>query len=167
MCIRDRTRDVIFSKAVFTDSKGTVKGLIGAILDLTERKHAEEQLQYLATHDLLTDLPSLRLAKDRLSVALNMARRYKKVVAMMFIDLDGFKDVNDTLGHDAGDYVLQQVAQRMLSCVRETDTVTRVGGDEFLIIATEINAPESAAQIAKKVIHLVSQPVSFKGQQAT
>jgi diguanylate cyclase (GGDEF)-like protein/PAS domain S-box-containing protein len=160
------TRDVIFSKAVFTDSKGTVKGLIGAILDLTERKHAEERLKHLANHDLLTDLPSLRLAKDRLSVALNMARRYKKAVAMMFIDLDGFKDVNDTLGHDAGDYVLKQVAQRMLSCVRETDTVTRVGGDEFLIIATEINAPESVAQIAEKVIHLISQPIIFNGRQA-
>ncbi|MBP1711606.1 MAG: Response regulator containing a CheY-like receiver domain and a domain, partial [Deltaproteobacteria bacterium] len=102
---------------------------------------------------------------DRLSLALNMARRYKKAVAVMFIDLDGFKDVNDTLGHDAGDYVLQQVAQRMLSCVRETDTVTRIGGDEFLIIATEINTPDNAAQIAEKVIHLASKPVIFKGQQ--
>ena len=120
----------------------------------------------MATHDLLTDLPSLRFAKDRLSVALNMARRYKKTVAVMFIDLDGFKDVNDTLGHDTGDYVLQQVAKRLLSCVRETDTVTRVGGDEFLIIATEINAPENAAQIAKKVIHLVSQPIIFNGRQS-
>ena len=101
-----------------------------------------------------------------MSVALNMARRYKKAVAVMFIDLDGFKDVNDTLGHDAGDYVLKQVATRMLSCVRETDTVARVGGDEFLIIATEINDPENAAQIAEKVIHLVSQPIIFNGRQA-
>jgi diguanylate cyclase (GGDEF)-like protein len=84
----------------------------------------------------------------------------------MFIDLDGFKDVNDTLGHDAGDYVLQQVAKRLLSCVRETDTVTRFGGDEFLIIATEINAPENVVQIAKKVIHLVSQPIIFNGRQS-
>ena len=99
-------------------------------------------------------------------VAFNMARRYKKSTAVMFIDLDGFKDVNDILGHDTGDYVLQQVAQRMLSCVRETDTVARVGGDEFLIIATEINAPENAAQIAEKVIQIVSQPVIFKEQQA-
>ncbi|MFZ1979940.1 MAG: GGDEF domain-containing protein, partial [Smithella sp.] len=84
----------------------------------------------------------------------------------MFIDLDGFKDVNDTLGHDAGDYVLKQVAKRLLSCVRETDTVARVGGDEFLIIATEINNPENAAQIAEKVIHLISQPIIFNGRQA-
>jgi diguanylate cyclase (GGDEF)-like protein/PAS domain S-box-containing protein len=160
------TRDVIFSKAALTDSKGNVSGLIGAIYDISDRKKAEEQIQYLATHDLLTDLPSLRFAKDRMSVALNMARRYKKAVAVMFIDLDGFKDVNDTLGHDAGDYVLKQVATRMLSCVRETDTVARVGGDEFLIIATEINDPENAAQIAEKVIHLVSQPIIFNGRQA-
>jgi diguanylate cyclase (GGDEF)-like protein/PAS domain S-box-containing protein len=154
------------SISIIRDASMKPIGILGVSRDITERKKAEEQIQYLATHDLLTDLPSLRLANDRLSVALNMARRHKKAVAVMFIDLDGFKAVNDTLGHDAGDYVLQQVAQLLLSCVRETDTVARVGGDEFLIIATEINAPENAAQIAEKVIHLVSQPVIFKGRQA-
>ena len=145
---------------------GIPVGIRGFIIDITERKKAEEQIKYLATHDLLTDLPSLRLAKDRLFIALNMARRYKKAVAVMFIDLDGFKDVNDTLGHEAGDYVLQQVAKRMLSCVRETDTVARIGGDEFLIIATEIKAPENVAQIAEKVIQQVSKPFIFKGRKA-
>ena len=148
------------------DSNLKPTGVLTITRDITERKKAEEQIQYLATHDLLTNLPSLRFAKDRLSVALNMAHRYKKAVAVMFIDLDGFKDVNDTLGHDAGDYVLQQIAKHLLSCVRETDTVTRVGGDEFLIIATEINAPENVAQIAEKVIHLISQPIIFNGRQA-
>jgi diguanylate cyclase (GGDEF)-like protein/PAS domain S-box-containing protein len=138
---------------------------VGIIQDITERKKAEEQIKHLATHDLLTDLPSMGLAKDRLFVALNMARRYKKAVALLFVDLDGFKAVNDTLGHDAGDYVLKQVAKRLLSCVRETDTVARFGGDEFLIIATEINAPKNAAQIAEKAIQLVSQPIIFNGQQ--
>ena len=84
----------------------------------------------------------------------------------MFIDLDGFKSVNDTLGHDAGDYVLKQVAQRLLSCVRETDTVARVGGDEFLIIATEIISAENVVQIAEKIIQTVSQPIIFHNQGA-
>ncbi len=154
------------SISIIRDASLKPIGILGVSRDITERKKAEEQLQHLATHDYLTDLPSLKVARDRMSVAFNMARRYKKSTAVMFIDLDGFKDVNDTLGHDAGDYVLKQVAQRLLSCVRETDTVARFGGDEFLIIATEINAPENAAQIAEKVIQLVSQPVIFKKQQA-
>ena len=158
-----RTLEAVGSNLV---NNNVVESIIINYRDITERKKAEEQIQYMATHDLLTDLPSLRFAKDRLFVALGMARRYKKAVAVMFIDLDGFKDVNDTLGHDAGDYVLKQVARRMLSCVRETDTVSRVGGDEFLIIATEINAPENVAQIAEKVIQLVSQPIIFNGSQA-
>jgi diguanylate cyclase (GGDEF)-like protein/PAS domain S-box-containing protein len=159
-------RDVIFNKAVFTDSQGKISGMIGAILDITERKLAEEQIKHLATHDLLTDLPSLRLAKDRLATAINLARRYKKSAAVMFIDLDGFKAVNDTLGHDAGDFVLKQLAQRMLSCVRKTDTVARIGGDEFLIIATELHIPDNAAKIAEKLIHQISQPIIFNGRQA-
>jgi diguanylate cyclase (GGDEF)-like protein/PAS domain S-box-containing protein len=145
---------------------GEICGAVVTFIDITERKKAEEQIQHLATHDLLTELPGLRLAKDRLTVALNMAHRNKKSAAVMFIDLDGFKAVNDTLGHDAGDYVLKQVAQRMLSCVRQTDTVARVGGDEFLIIATEINTPENASQIAEKIIQAVSQPIIFNGQRA-
>jgi diguanylate cyclase (GGDEF)-like protein/PAS domain S-box-containing protein len=153
------------SLTFFRDASMKPIGILGVSRDITERKKTEEQIQHMATHDLLTDLPSLRLAKDRLSRALGIARRYKKATAVMFIDLDGFKAVNDTLGHDAGDYVLKQVAQRLLSCVRETDTVARVGGDEFLIIATEINSPENAAQIAEKVIHLVSQPIVFNEQE--
>ncbi len=140
--------------------------ILTALYDITERKQSEEKINHLATHDMLTDLPSLRLAKDRLSMAMNLARRHNTSVAVLFIDLDGFKSVNDNLGHDAGDYVLKQVAQRMLSCVRETDTVARVGGDEFLLILTGIHLPETAAQIAEKVIRLVSQPISFNGRQA-
>jgi len=165
-CKDGSTVFVELAASYLRDENFKPNGILTVTRDITERKKAQEQIKYLATHDLLTDLPSLRFARDRLSVALNMARRYKKAVAVMFIDLDGFKDVNDTLGHDAGDYVLQQVAKRLLSCVRETDTVTRFGGDEFLIIATEINAPENAAQIAEKVIHVVSQPIVFNGRQS-
>jgi diguanylate cyclase (GGDEF)-like protein/PAS domain S-box-containing protein len=145
---------------------GASVGVRGFILDITERKEAEEKIAHLANHDMLTDLPSLRLAKDRLGMAISLARRNKTAAAVMFIDLDEFKSVNDNLGHEAGDYILKQVSQRMLSCIRETDTVGRVGGDEFLLIATGIHTPENASQIAEKVIHLVSQPIIFNGQQA-
>lgn len=134
--------------------------------DICMRKQAEERIRHMADHDLLTDLPTMRLARDRLSAAVNMARRHKKAAAVMFADLDGFKAVNDTLGHDAGDDVLRQVAQRLLSCVRETDTVARVGGDEFLVIATEIQIPENAARIAEKIVRCVSEPLAVNGRQA-
>lgn len=145
---------------------GEISGAVVTFIDITERKRTEETIKHLATHDLLTDLPSMRLAGDRLSRAIQMARRHKKAGAVMFIDLDGFKSVNDTLGHDAGDYVLKQVAQRLLSCVRETDTVARVGGDEFLIIATEVMSTDNVARIAQKAVHTVSQPIFINGEQA-
>jgi diguanylate cyclase (GGDEF)-like protein/PAS domain S-box-containing protein len=138
---------------------GKVTGAVVTFNDITERKRAEEEILHLATHDALTDLPSLRLAMDRLVMAFGRARRHRKAAAVMFIDLDGFKTVNDTLGHDAGDRVLKQMAQRMLSCLRETDTVARVGGDEFLVIAPELNGSADAARIAEKVIRAISQPV--------
>ena len=135
--------------------------ILASMSNITERKRMEEKITHLATHDVLTDLPSLRLGKDRLELALSLASRNKTSVAVMFIDLDGFKSINDSLGHDAGDFVLKQVALRLLSCVRESDTVARIGGDEFLLIATGIHAPGNASQIAEKVISLVSEPMTF------
>jgi len=138
----------------------------GTHQDITKRKQAEEKIHHLATHDGLTGLPSLRLARDRLSTALSRSRRHKDLTAVMFIDLDGFKAVNDSLGHDAGDSVLKQVSHRLLSCVRATDTVARVGGDEFLLIATELHSSEDAAMIAEKTVHTVSRPLILDGRQA-
>lgn len=138
----------------------------GTHQDVTMRKQNEEKIKYLATHDVLTDLPSLKLARDRIRMAISSARRHKTAVAIMFIDLDGFKSVNDNLGHDAGDYVLKQVAQRLLSCIRETDTVARIGGDEFLIVATEIDDHKTVSMIAERVIHLVPQPIFYNGETA-
>jgi len=138
----------------------------GTILDITERKRAEEEIKRLATHDALTDLPTMKLAKDRLKMAISLAQRNQTMLAVMFIDLDDFKKVNDTLGHDAGDYVLKQVADRLLCCVRSSDTIARVGGDEFLIIANDVHIPKIAEQIAEKVINSVSSPIVFNGGQA-
>jgi diguanylate cyclase (GGDEF)-like protein/PAS domain S-box-containing protein len=135
--------------------------------DITQRKHIEEQIRHMANHDGLTNLPSLRLAKDRLAVALKTARRQQSIAAVMFIDLDGFKAVNDTYGHDIGDLTLKQVAQRLQACVREVDTVARIGGDEFLFIATGLRDRDNAAMIAEKIIQSVTQPVAFNGHQTS
>jgi len=139
-----------------------VANYIGLVIG---RKEGEEEIKHLATHDALTDLPTLTLARDRLAMVMSLARRNKTAVAVMFIDLDGFKSINDNLGHEAGDYLLIRTAQRLLACVRESDTVARVGGDEFLIIASGIHAPENALQIAERVISLISQPIIFKRKQ--
>jgi len=127
-----------------------------------ERKRAEEEIAHLATHDALTDLPTLLLARDRLGMAISLARRNKTAVAVMFLDLDGFKAINESLGHEAGDYILIRTGQRLLACVRESDTVARVGGDEFLIIASGIHAPGNAEKIVERVNALISQPILFK-----
>lgn len=141
------------------DDNGMIYGICGMMTDITERKENEEKIRHLATHDVLTDLPTMRLARDRLSMAMGMSMRHNNKTAVMFIDLDGFKAVNDTMGHDTGDHVLKEVAERILSCIRKTDTAARVGGDEFLVISTEIHITDDAAQIAENIIHLVSRPV--------
>lgn len=130
--------------------------------DITERKREEERIRYLATHDALTDLPNMRMARERLAIAIGMARRHKTWVAVMFIDLDGFKHVNDTFGHDAGDDVLREAAGRFRSRLRETDTAARVGGDEFLLVITDLNSPDNAATLAEALIGLFSRPIHLK-----
>jgi diguanylate cyclase (GGDEF)-like protein/PAS domain S-box-containing protein len=132
----------------------------GTHQDITARKNAEERILHLATHDALTDLPRPVVAKDRALMALSLARRNEKSFAVMFVDLDGFKKVNDNYGHDAGDTVLKEVAKRLCSGVRQTDTVARIGGDEFLVILTELQEAGDAGRVAKKLIRIVSQPVA-------
>lgn len=138
---------------------GTIEGICAMITEITERKENEEKIRHLATHDPLTDLPTLRLANDRMEMAMSNARRYSNKTAVMFIDLDGFKTVNDTLGHDAGDYVLKEAARRLLSCIRMTDTAARIGGDEFLVISTNLHSADDAVSIAENIIRFLSQPV--------
>ncbi len=148
------------------DKSGSVSGLCAMITDITERKQAEEKISYLASHDALTDLPGLRLAKERLGLALSLAQRQGGVIAIMFVDLDDFKGVNDQLGHDAGDFVLTQVAKRFLDCVRESDTVARIGGDEFLVILTGLASLDDAARIAQKLIDTIQKPYDYHGHEA-
>jgi diguanylate cyclase (GGDEF)-like protein len=133
-------------------------------LDLLDEVHRQRDLiQQLATHDQLTGLPLLALAADRLQIALHAARRSGKKVALLFIDLDGFKGVNDSLGHDAGDHVLKEVAVRLLSAMRVEDTAARVGGDEFIAILGTLTDGQLAAQIAERAIAAISAPIRYKG----
>ena len=127
--------------------------------DVTARLAAEKQIEFQAYHDALTQLPNRRLFVERLEIHLVAAKRARVSVAVLFIDLDRFKTINDTLGHNVADAVLVEVAQRLRSCVRQTDTVARHGGDEFTIILPGLHEPEDAAQVAEKILERVAEPV--------
>ncbi len=126
--------------------------------DITRRKEDEDLLRFKAHHDALTELPNRDLFKDRLQASINRARRYHRHFALLLIDLDRFKEVNDSLGHTAGDELLVEAARRLVSCVRETDTVARLGGDEFAIVLSEMNADDEAEQIAQRAVALLNEP---------
>ncbi|MBT7486097.1 MAG: sensor domain-containing diguanylate cyclase [Rhodospirillales bacterium] len=140
--------------------------LLFAFVDITPLKEAEEEIRNLANHDPLTALPTRRLFSDNLNRALARASRSKTEVALLFVDLDGFKAVNDTLGHDVGDGVLTQSAKRLLECVRETDTVARLGGDEFVIIL-ERQDVSRAQTVGERVVNNLSKPFVFQEGTAT
>jgi diguanylate cyclase (GGDEF)-like protein/PAS domain S-box-containing protein len=140
-------------------------GAIWVYSDISERKASEERIRHLAHHDALTGLPNRRLLEDRLARALAQARRAQSYAAVMLIDLDGFKAVNDGHGHRTGDRVLAAVGQRLRRCVRETDTVARVGGDEFVVVLTEQRTPENAAAVAEKILTAVAEPVAVGDAQ--
>ena len=117
------------------DEAGVTTHFVGTFNDITLRKAAEDEIRNLAFYDPLTQLPNRRLLMDRLEQALASGNRHKRKGALLFIDLDNFKTLNDTLGHDHGDLLLQQVAERLSRCTREGDTVARLGGDEFVVMA--------------------------------
>jgi len=130
---------------------------------VTDLQYSEAQIRQLAYYDSLTELPNRRLLLDRLGQALNQARRHHRSMAVMFMDLDRFKEINDTLGHDAGDKLLVEVARRMLACLRRGDTASRSGGDEFIIVLSEISHPKDAAQVAEKILAALRIPVDLDG----
>lgn len=132
--------------------------LIRAVQYALERKQAEEHLYYLAHHDALTGLPNRKLFYDQLKQQLATARRHNRPLAILFLDLGNFKTINDTLGHHCGDMLLQMVGKRLAACVRATDCLARIGGDEFIIALTDITQPEDAAAAAKKVVEVFDEP---------
>ncbi|WP_100635343.1 diguanylate cyclase domain-containing protein [Marinomonas sp. ef1] len=131
--------------------------------DITERKEMEAQLLYAAGHDDLTDLPNRTLLLDRLQASLTLAEREHVGLSVLFIDIDGFKDINDGYGHAIGDLLLQLIAKRLGACVRKSDTVGRLGGDEFLIILNKVNNAESAALVAEKIRAALSEVFVVEG----
>lgn len=137
---------------------------VGIVRDITERKQAEAKIAHLAHYDYLTDLPNRALFLEGLERCLAMAKRNSFKTAVLFLDLDGFKKVNDTLGHDAGDMLLRGVAKRLKETIRASDTVARVGGDEFIFTLNEIGTDENAALMAKKIIAALGVPFDLKGQ---
>ncbi|MCK9419031.1 MAG: diguanylate cyclase [Nitrospirae bacterium] len=131
--------------------------------DITERKRVEKRLEHLALYDTLTGLPNRMLFFDRMNQLLALARRNQYVLALLYMDLDNFKHINDTFGHEVGDLVLTETSKRMTSCTRTSDTVARMGGDEFIGICARIAAPGDAAVVARKIITAVARPFLTKG----
>jgi len=135
--------------------------------EIGDRRQAEERAQHLADHDALTGLPNRRLLEDRLTQALALSQRNRKQTAVMFVDLDRFKAINDSLGHTAGDEVLREVAQRLVKQLRIGDTICRIGGDEFVVVLPEAKRSTDAANVATKIIETLSQPVRVADRELT
>ena len=145
--------------------QGKVLGCYAVTTDITEHKLAEARVQRVAHHDSLTGLPNRLLFNDRLNQALSLAKRNARQFALLYLDLDKFKAVNDTLGHSAGDELLRGVAARIRQCVRESDTVARIGGDEFTLILPDVARRGEAEIVAKKIIAALVMPFNLEGQK--
>ena len=160
VCKDGEVKEIEFKLTFLDDGR-----IIVMLSDVTERRRTEEKLAYKATHDLLTGLPNRMLFKDRSSVAMAQAQRVHKKLAVVFLDLDRFKEVNDTLGHNVGDRLLCAVGNRLTELLRKTDTVARIGGDEFLLLLAEIDRVEDATSIAQKVLESVQDPFVVNGHE--
>ncbi len=155
--------DTEINAEIVRDGQGQPSGLIFVIRDISERKKTEEHIRHMAQHDPLTGLPNRALFSDRLQSAITNAVRDKTGLALMFIDLDKFKPVNDTYGHGVGDLLLQDVAQRMLQCLRDSDTVARIGGDEFVVLLRGSSAIPETLAVAEKIRKGLERPFLIDG----
>jgi len=147
----------VLEKVTSTEYKGK-RATVGSFMDITERKELEEKLAEMATHDHLTGLPNRLLLSDRLAVGLAQARRNNTSLAVMMLDLDKFKTVNDTFGHGVGDEVLKAAGGRLIALVRRSDTVARMGGDEFVVLLPQIAKTEDAVRVAQKILETFREP---------
>jgi diguanylate cyclase (GGDEF)-like protein/PAS domain S-box-containing protein len=156
---KDGTKGYVESSiSLMRDIAGQMIGLRGIIRDVTERKRAEETIRQMAHHDALTGLPNRKLFADRFGIAIAQGRRNNKEVGIAMIDLDGFKDVNDTLGHDVGDLLLKSVSERLINSLRTGDTVARFGGDEFVLILPELKDITDAISVVQKIVEALRKP---------
>jgi diguanylate cyclase (GGDEF)-like protein/PAS domain S-box-containing protein len=149
------------SVAPIHDRQGLVLGAVTVFRDVSAAREMARQMAYSAQHDFLTGLPNRMLLNDRVNQAINLASRHKKKVAVLFLDVDGFKHINDSLGHRIGDRLLQAIAKRLVGCVRGSDTVSRQGGDEFVILLLEVEQPEGAAHTARRMLQAMSEAHSI------
>ncbi len=149
------------------DAGDNLTHYVAIFSDISERKEAQERIEYLARHDPLTGLPNRTLLADRLEQALAHADRNKTRVALLFLDLDRFKTINDSLGHPVGDRLLQEVTVRLKTSVRESDTISRLGGDEFVIVVPDLQDEEAAAAVAEKILEITRQPFAIDQHQLT
>ena len=145
------------------NGSGEITGFRGIATDVTERRRFEQKLAEMATHDALTGLPNRTLLSDRLTVALELSRRTGNRLAVMMLDLDRFKAVNDSMGHDVGDKLLKAVGKRLKVTMRKSDTVARMGGDEFVVLLPQIPHANEAAKFAQRILDAFREPFVFNG----
>jgi diguanylate cyclase (GGDEF)-like protein/PAS domain S-box-containing protein len=158
-------RPYLMTVTALRDERGVVLNYVGVLRDISTIKQSQQQLEYLANYDALTGLGNRNLFYTRLKIGIDKAQRHKRSLAVVFIDLDNFKVINDTLGHDVGDVLLSEVARRIKTCVRQEDVVCRLGGDEFTVYVEDFNDPESLVGTTQRLTQLISEPYRISGQE--
>lgn len=148
-----------------TDEQGQLTHYAGLFTDITQSRRQEEQIRQLAYYDALTGVPNRRLLEDRLAHAIRHAHRKEVMLAVLFLDLDHFKQVNDTLGHAVGDALLVQFTQRVRDCLREDDTLARLGGDEFVVLLPEMDTLDDVIRVATRLVSQNATPYRIDGQE--